>query len=255
MVDYLYDGSFEGLLTCVYLHYYNEKADGIFLMDEYQPNMLKAWVEVETDSNKADIVYEAIKNKISGYDLRRIYKVYRSSAEGKEKIILDYVRFGFIKGSCVSMLHGDPIVFAMQSIEKKVSCEVHRLKGLIRFSELQGGVLYSPIEPDHDIVEFLADHFCDRYKNEPFIIHDMKRSKALVAYKKDWYITDFTEQEIMPLSENEHNYRELWKQYFQNMAICQRINPRCQKNMMPVRYWKHLTEMEDKKLANVCIIK
>ena len=243
MVDYLYDGSFEGLLTCIYFHYYNEKADGIFQREEYQASMLRPYMEVETDPGKSDIVYEAIKNKISAYDLRRIYRAYKADAEGKEKKILDYVRLGFIKGSCVSMLHGEPIVFAVQQIDKKVSCEIHRLKGLIRFSELEGGILYSPVEPDHDIVEFLADHFCDRYKNEPFIIHDVKRSKALVAYGGEWYITYFTEDEVAGISENEQTYRELWKQYFENMAIKERINPRCQKNQMPVRYWKHLTEM------------
>lgn len=244
MVDYLYDGSFEGLLTCIYFHYYNEKADGIFLREEYQANMLKPYMEVQTDREKADIVYEAVREKISPYDLRRIYRAFKASEPGKEKKILDYVRYGFIKGSCISMLHGEPIVFEVQRIEKKVSFEVHRLKGLIRFSELEGGVLYSGIEPDHDIVEFLAAHFCDRYKNEPFIIHDMKRDKALVAYKREWYITEFTE---MPaeLSEKEGQYRELWKQYFENMAIKERINSRCQKNLMPVRYWKNLTEFQD----------
>lgn len=244
MVDYLYDGTFEGLLTCIYLHYYNEKADGIFLKDEYQANLMKSWIEVETDSGKADIVYEAIKNKISGYDLRRIYRAFMSSEPEKEKKILDYVRLGFIKGSSISMLHGNSIVFEVQKIEKKVSCEIHRMKGLIRFSELEGGILYSVIEPDHDIVEFLAKHFTDRYKNEPFIIHDRKRSKALVAYKEEWYITHFTSEEVSPVSEDELQYRKLWKQYFENMSIKERINPACQKNMMPVRYWKNLTEFQ-----------
>ncbi len=244
MVDYLYDGTFEGLLTCIYLHYYNEKASDILLKEDYQPNLFNEYLEVITDHTKADIVYEAINNKISPYDLRRIYRVYKSVENGKEKKILDYVRLGFVRGGCVSMLHGDPIVFAVQQIEKKVSNEVHRMKELVRFSELEGGVLYSPIEPDHDVVEFLADHFCDRYKNEMFVIHDVKRDKALAAYKGDWYITRFTKEQVSDISVNEQEYRDLWKQYFENIAIRERINPKCQKNHMPVRYWKHLTEMQ-----------
>ena len=31
MQDYLYDGTFEGFLTCVYHHYYTEPAAGICL--------------------------------------------------------------------------------------------------------------------------------------------------------------------------------------------------------------------------------
>ena len=244
MVDYLYDGTFEGLLTCIHHHYYTEKAGGIFRKEEYQSTMLGGYREVETEEEKAVIVYDAIEKKISSADLKRIYKVFMSSVEGKETKILNYVRLGFVKGACVSMLHGDPIVFPVQQAERKVNGEVHRLKGLIRFSELGHRVLYSPIEPDHDIIEFLADHFCDRYKNEPFIIHDVKRSKALIAYQGSWYISRFTKEALSPLSEEEKEYRRLWKSYFENMAIRERINPRCQKNLMPVRYWKHLTEFQ-----------
>ncbi len=244
MVDYLYDGTFEGLLTCIYHHYYTEKASGIFRKEEYQSTMLGGYQEVETEEEKTITVYEAIEKKISSEDLKRVYKVFMSSVENKETKILNYVRLGFVKGSCVSMLHGDPIVYEVQQAERKVNGEVHRLKGLIRFSELGNKVLYSPIEPDHDLIEFLADHFCDRFKNEPFIIHDVKRSKALIAYQGSWYISRFTKDELSPLSKEEKEYRRLWKSYFENMAIRERINPRCQKNLMPVRYWKHLTEFQ-----------
>lgn len=244
MVDYLYDGTFEGLLTCIYHHYYTEKASGIFRKEEYQSTMLGGYQEVETEEEKTITVYEAIEKKISSEDLKRVYKVFMSSVENRETKILNYVRLGFVKGSCVSMLHGDPIVYEVQQAERKVNGEVHRLKGLIRFSELGNKVLYSPIEPDHDLIEFLADHFCDRFKNEPFIIHDVKRSKALIAYQGSWYISRFTKDELSPLSEEEKEYRRLWKSYFENMAIRERINPRCQKNLMPVRYWKHLTEFQ-----------
>ena len=229
MVDYLYDGTFEGLLTCIYHHYYTEKASGIFRKEEYQSTMLGGYQEVETEEEKTITVYEAIEKKISSEDLKRVYKVFMSSVANKETKILNYVRLGFVKGSCVSMLHGDPIVYEVQQAERKVNGEVHRLKGLIRFSELGNKVLYSPIEPDHDLIEFLADHFCDRFKNEPFIIHDVKRSKALIAYQGSWYISRFTKDELSPLSEEEKEYRRLWKSYFENMAIRERITPAARK--------------------------
>ena len=111
---------------------------------------------------------------------------------------------------------------------------------------LKGEVLYAPIEPDHDVCELLAEHFCDRFRNDPFIIHDKKRSKALVASAGEWYISEFTEQNLPALSDAESEYRELWKKYFSAIAIKERINPKCQRNFMPVRYWKNLTEMQKK---------
>ena len=244
MMDYLYDGTFDGLLTCIHHHYYTKNATGIFLKMEYQPNFLNGFMEVETDENKANVVYEAIERKISSYDLRRIYMAHLSTEPGKEMKILRYVVMGFKVGAKISMLHGDPIVFDIQSIEKKITNEKQRMLQFVRFSVMRNDVLYARIEPDHDVVELTADHFCDRYKNDPFIIHDVKRSKALIAFQGEWYITGFEDKDIPEASAEEREYRRLWKNYFDNIAIKERTNPKCQRNFMPVRYWKHLTEME-----------
>lgn len=243
MIDYLYDGTFEGILTCIHHHYYTEKASGIFRRDEYQSTMLGGYMEVETDAVKATTVYEAIERKISSHDLRRIYKAYLSTDKDKETKILKYVVLGFRKGAGVSMMHGNQTVFDIQSIEKKVDVERERMLQFVRFSVMKNNVLYGRIEPDNDVLELVAGHFCDRYKNDPFIIHDVGRHKALIAYRKSWYISQFDDTDVPELSADEYDYRRLWKHYFDNIAIKERINPRCQKNFMPVRYWKHLTEM------------
>lgn len=244
MMDYLYDGSFEGFLTCIYWNYYGEPASGISRRQEYQASLLNGSREVVTEEDKADIVYKGIAEKISYYDLRRLYRAFRSSEDGKEMAILDYVRLGFKKGSRVSSLHGDPAVFRIQRIEGKVSSEIHRMKGLVRFSLLGNRVLYSPISPDHDILEFLAPHFSDRFAGEAFLIHDLGREKALVSAKGKWYISQLAEDQVPTPHEEEECYRRLWRDYFRTIAIKERTNPRCQKNFMPVRYWKHLTEMD-----------
>ncbi|HNX60154.1 MAG TPA: DUF4130 domain-containing protein, partial [Spirochaetota bacterium] len=42
----------------------------------------------------------------------------------------------------------------------------------------------------------------------------------------------------------EKEYRAMWRHYYREIAIPERTNPRCQKNFMPVRYWKYLTERQ-----------
>jgi probable DNA metabolism protein len=243
MIDYLYDGTFEGILTCIYHNYYTDKASGIFRKDEYQSTLLGGCMDIKTDPVKATIVYEAIEKKISSYDLRRIYKVYLSNDSDKETKILKYVLLGFHKGASVSMLHSFPEVFDIQSIEKKVDVERERMLQFVRFSVMKNNILYGRIEPDNDVLELIASHFCDRYKNDPFIIHDIGRRKALIAYQRRWYISLFDDKDVPEVSADEQNYRRLWKNYFDNIAVRERTNPRCQKNFMPVRYWKNLTEM------------
>lgn len=141
-MDYLYDGTFEGLLTCIHHHYYTDKATGIYTKDEYQPSLLNGYMEVETDEMKATTVYEAIERKISSYDLKRIYRVFLSCDPEKEIKILRYIVKGFKTGPSISMLHGDPIVFDVQAIEKKIYVETERMLQFVRFSVMDNDVLY-----------------------------------------------------------------------------------------------------------------
>ncbi len=250
MVDYLYDGTFEGFLSCVYAHYYEDNASGIYRKDDYQASLLSGCRSIETEEKKASRVYEAIAEKISTEDLRRIYRVFLSSDEEKENKLLAYIRLGFKAGAGISLRHSNPIVFDIQRCEYRVNIETHRIKGLARFEALKNSgagesgqeILYCRIEPDHDILEIIADHFADRLKNDPFIIHDKARSKAVFAQGGSWYISNFTDKDLPLLGEREREYRDLWKKYFETIAIQERINPSCQKRFMPARYWKNLTE-------------
>jgi probable DNA metabolism protein len=243
MVDYLYDGTFEGFLTCVYHHYATEKASGIYPTESYQPNMLVESKVVQSDEVLAQRVYTGIGHKISAFDLERVYKVFLSTCAEKENILLHYLQLGFKMGGDISRLHGNPIVFDVQKVDRQVAFEVHRYKGLIRFTVLANGVMYSPIEPDHDVLELLADHFTVRFRDDPFIIHDKTRNKAMIASVGQWYICEFTESVLLDKAKEELDYQRLWRNYFDTIAIKERTNPKCQKNFMPVRYWKHLTEM------------
>jgi probable DNA metabolism protein len=253
-VDYIYDGSFAGFLCCVYEHYYAARAAGIFAAGRYQDDLLRRAEAVATDDGRADRVYSAIGTKISAADLKRVYLGFCSDVTGKEMKLLRYIAKGFKEGPRIRLLHGDPTVFEAARMEKKVNVEVHRLCGLIRFSEMRpvagdmpadGGILYSPVEPDNDVLEFLGGHFSDRLKNEAFIIHDVRRGKALMHTGKDWYVTDFREdglEGLMGRTDAEREYRRLWKSYFDAVAIKERTNPSCQRRFMPARYWKNLTE-------------
>lgn len=251
-MDYLYDGTFEGMLCCVYAHYYQEKAQGIFPEESYQRNLFQAFCTVETNGERAARVYNAVKNKISGDALRRIYAVWLSCESEKEMKILRYLELGFRMGAKVDLLHGNSDVYATQQAEKKVYNERHRLLGLLRFSVIRSKtpiaghreILYAKLEPDNDVIELLASHFANRYKNDPLIIHDARREKALFAGGGHWYTAALPRNAAPEFSENEVQYRALWKQYFETIAIRERTNPRCQRQYMPTRYWKYLTELQ-----------
>ena len=70
------------------------------------------------------------------------------------------------------------------------------------------------------------------------------------AEEAKWVVGWFkTEEGMKWLSErmdkDEKLYQALWKTYFKAIAIKERRNPRKQRQDMPVRYWKYLTEKCD----------
>jgi len=253
-VDYLYDGSFEGFLCCIHAHYYKKRAEGIYPENYYQRTMLQPFFIVETEAEKAEKVYKAIQNKMSNASLQRVYRAFLSDDIQKETKLLHYLVLGFRIGKKVDALHSETVVYQVQQLEHKVAAEQHRLLGLVRFSAIDGKkekdissdtgrhILYSAIEPDHDILELIADHFAKRLPEETFIMHDTKREKALFCQNGDWYLGYLRKDLSYAVAEDELEYRKLWKKYFNSIAITERTNLDCQKRCMPVRYWKNLTE-------------
>ncbi|MEW4413986.1 DUF4130 domain-containing protein [Clostridium sp. AN503] len=50
-------------------------------------------------------------------------------------------------------------------------------------------------------------------------------------------------QERLEQETDEAVFEELWKTFHRTIAIKERENPRCQRNMLPLRFRKYMTEM------------
>ncbi|OZV11218.1 hypothetical protein CIW83_16065 [Tissierella sp. P1] len=243
MLHYIYDGSFDGLLTSIYEAYYRrEDIEDIVPKDSMEENFLVQKVFISTDGEKSRKVYEAIENKISEEALKRVFYAYLSELPRHGITILKYLQLGFKFGPQVDLNLSNDIILKMDNINYKVGMEKHRMLGLIRFKQLENGILYSSIEPDYNIVGLLAPHFASRMMNENWAIHDVKRGIGVLYNKKEWVIKDIEVTDSLMIKEDEEDYQELWKAYFKSIAIQSRINPKLQKRNMPMRYWKHLVE-------------
>lgn len=246
MICFVYDGTFEGLLTSVYEAYYSTvKPEEITPNWEFQPNLLIEPIFIKTDMEKYNKVYNAIKDKISNKTLNLIYHVYLSELKGSSTLIYNYIKLGFKLGKSINLhLHND-IVLNIHKIDKKVTYECHRILGFVRFKEVKG-MYYSPIEPDHNILALIAPHFASRLPNENWIIHDLKRNLAVLHNKVQWIITSFSKETTNKFLSDKDNelYESLWRDFFKAIVVENRINSKLQRKLMPVRYQKHLTEIE-----------
>lgn len=240
MIVYIYDNTFEGLLTCIHEAYYSSiKPEAIYSKKVYAHNLIDTAINVETDTNKSVKVYEAIKSKISKSSLKKVYHVYLSELKESSNLIFSYVRMGVKLGQEIELHKHNDIVLNIDKISKNIYLERHRFTGFVRFKQVDN-ILYSSIEPDSNIVGLLGNHFKNRLLNEYFIINDSKRNIALVYYKSNYYLTTLDKDLLKYLNESEDSgkYKDLWKDYFKSINIEERENPKLQKRNMPYRYWK-----------------
>lgn len=245
MAIYLFDGSFEGMLTSIYQATYDRDQDGqIMFSGLNQENLFSEIHNIETNRLKSDKVYEAIKSKISRETQEYIMYAFLSGDENIGTYTYQYLNFGWKAGNKLNMYLYDNRVKRIHDLSRKVKKEKHRMLGLLRFRRisLNYEVYYAGFEPDNNITMLLAPHFAQRLADQNWIIHDLKRNMAALYNTREWIITDLVPSEIPPLGEDEKLYQSLWKEYYHSISIPERVNARLQRQMMPVRYWKYLTE-------------
>ena len=241
---YLYDGTFDGLLTIVFDSYANKiLPQKIYSQDEYVSNFLDKTLFIKSDYEKSQRVFNGIEKNI-GYDaLYNSYNAFLSNEKEKEIYILKYLCNGFDIGPKINNMLTVSYVFKVINMRKKALAECHKLKGLLRFQEVGNNLGYASIHPDNNILEPLGHHFINRLPTLNFIIQDKNRNICFLYNQKEYKIISGEGLSIPSISENEKMYQDLWKMFFKTIAIKERTNPRCQMQYMPKKYWKDLIEM------------
>lgn len=249
MTIFTCEDNFESILTCIYEAWDSKLGHkNIRLMIEPVGNLelFCDYRHVDADTAKTESVIRSIQKKISTHAYQMVFRCAMSTHPEKADVIYRFLLLGYHYGrSVVDMLQA-PAVLNLFNINRAVGNEAHYFQEFIRFKSMQGDVLTAHIEPRSDILTFLAPPFEDRMPSENWIIIDDNRKTAIVhPADQDYYLTTLTEEEFIHLGELEDPddpYIDLWKGFFDTIAIKPRANYRCQRNHMPLWYRKHTTE-------------
>ena len=144
---------------------------------------------------------------------------------------------------------GDPDVLVVLKASGRVLHEIHRLTGLLRFIPDHNGVYIARCTPDHYILPALAEHFTLRFGNTPWAIIDERRSLCLCREGNSppqliqaafFHCTDMEADK----KNSGDSWEDLWRLYHRTINIESKKNLKLQRQLMPVRYHKYLTELE-----------
>lgn len=240
---YCYDGSFDGLLCCIFDSYAYRETPTAIEGDETALPPLFPSRRVETDKRHADRVWKRIV-KESDFAAELIQKGFLTCLPDKELHLYRLVARLLRDGPGFLRDFSDDTVYPVAAAVRHLNGEAHLLKGFVRFSEL-GGVLGSEIEPKNRVLPLLRGHFCARYREDAFFIYDRTHKEALFCANGRAVIRPLDSFQMAPPDEREAAYRLLWKRFYDTIAIQERANPRCRMTQMPKRCWNTMTEFQD----------
>jgi uracil-DNA glycosylase len=144
---------------------------------------------------------------------------------------------------------GDSDVLAVLKESGKVAHEIHRLTGLLRFSPDSDGVYTARCAPDNFILPALADHFTLRFGETPWVIIDEKRGLCLRKSNGSEAVlvpSSPVLPEIAVEKTRTDPWEDLWRLYHKSINNESRKNPQLQRQFMPERYQKYITELNHK---------
>lgn len=242
-VAYLYDGSFQGFLSCLYESGQNGEEPVSFSTPE-DPRM-SLWPEraVETSEANAKEAYRALAAGISVEARRLVTEGFLTCLADKERHLYAFIQMGYQMGPGVVRALADDRVAVIMKAVQHLAGETHLLKGFVRFSD-QEGLLISEIEPKNRVLPLLRPHFCARFSGETFVIYDRTHKEALFYQPGKWAILPLDDFQVSAPGETEVNFRRLWRRFYDTIAIEGRYNPKCRMTHMPKRYWGTMTEFQ-----------
>lgn len=253
MIIFVYDHTFEGLLTALFDAYVRRTfPDKLLHETEPLPLFYNELYRVTTCTEKAERVWKALCRKLSKQATALITYCWLSEASEAPMLLMKYMKQIFDSKHSITTDFTNPVTLAVTQLGRKVSGERHRILQFMRFQKLADGTYFGIIEPLYNVLSLTIRHFQDRFADQHWIIYDARRHFGY--YYDGIQVNEITFTNVHQpalltgkvdenlLDREERLYQTLWKNYFHSICIRERLNPVKHKKDMPVRYWKFLTE-------------
>lgn len=250
------ENSMDGIFTAIYdgFVYKNriQKANGgkyndtiaIEIGDNGNYALFTDIVDIKTNQQKVKKTVETIKRKL-GYGIYElVFNALCHFSADRATIVLGFLVRAFKIGQRIIEHMADKYAMEVFELSRKVSNEADKIRGFIRFSD-NGSFLMAEFAPKCDMIPVIMWHFSDRYPGENFVIYDENRQYAVVHPKYgDCFFISYDEYTRLENSipDRIDGFEQLWRVYFENTDIKERLNPTCQRNLCPKWYRKNMLE-------------
>lgn len=254
MTLYIFDGTFDGLLTAVFDAYARRCFPDVLVREgEVVPMFYDDNFEVITDEEKSGRVWRAIEKKLSREALSAVVASFLCEIPDYDTVLFRYLRKTIDSPVSIETDFSDPDVIEMTRMVRRVRGEAQRVKQFVRFQKAADGSYFGIIEPLYNVLALAVPHFVDRFSTMKFLLYDKRRGFGCYYDGKGTRYVTLPEElphiatgRLAPemMDKDELLLQDMWRTYFKAIAIKERSNPRKQRQDMPVRFWKYLTEKQ-----------
>ena len=256
MTLFIFDNTFEGLLTSVFEAYSRcTFPDALLAEGEPLPLFYDEAFTVVSDEEKAGRVWRGLQKKLSASALSCLTQCWLAEEPETASLLFRYIRKAIDASRSIETNFADPDVLEFSRMWKRVDWERIRMLQFVRFQKAADGTYFAAVEPEKNVLLLITGHFKDRFADQCWLIYDIKRAYGYyydlkevrnVVFGEDsregHLVTGILDESLM--DKDEKLFQQLWKTYFKAICIKERLNPRKHRQDMPVRYWKYLTEKQ-----------
>jgi len=252
-VFFQYDNTFDGLLTCVFDAFNRKEFPENIISEHKQLPLFTESFHVVTDEAKADRILKALRKKISREALDMLFISYLSELERIEIRIFNYIRKSLLAERSIETNFADSDVLELSKIYRKVRREEERIRQFVRFQKTADGLFFAVMEPEYNVLPLTARFFKTRFADQQWVIYDIRRNYGLYYNFKTVETVHFEQLPAMKdggqlspdkLDQYEASFQDLWRDYLKAITIRERLNLKLQRQHMPKRFWKYLTEKQ-----------
>jgi probable DNA metabolism protein len=236
-----YDSSFEGFLTLVHQSYILKRIPETITRHSEKGSLLEERYRIDTDEVYAKKVAASLHQHFPKDVIERVKHAFLCDDAEPELNLLLYLRLGFKSTEYLNDL-AHPIIYTVHGYQRRVLSTLHKMNAYLRFEELEDKTLYAKIAPPRNVLPLMGGHFRKRLRGEAFIIHDTARSIALLHREGEMKMEKVESYTAPSLSPEEEKFRNLWKTFFDRVAIESRINPDLQRSHVPLKYRTYMSE-------------
>ncbi|NHC04800.1 DNA metabolism protein [Acinetobacter sp. 187] len=256
MANYVFDGTMTGLLCCVFRAFQFKEFDvQVMTQDCMQTGLFDEMIQVESNEDQAQRVWQGLKQKVSANGIRNFYYTFLSEQIVAFQHLFNFSVYAFQSQRPIDRDYGHVDVLGLSQWSKQVGREKHRMEAFVRFKKCQDGLFLSLVRPDFNVLPLIERHFKSRYQDQKWLIYDEKRHYGIYydldqvhqvhmnALEIDQTIqSGFSQSFSVELDDEEVLYDQLWKDYFNSVNIKARKNAKLHIQYVPKRYWRYMNE-------------